>query len=271
MTLPGLEFEHIDFNQADPYLAKVQVRQAIAHGVNRQSIIARTVGQISKGITPLGQPHAGAVPEGLPGHELRLRPGPVGPLLKKLGFKKGSDGYFQPNYGPQKGKDLTFTIQSTVGQHHPLADRGPVPGPDEGDRHQDQHSELRRQHLREQPAERGRTRSPSSPGSPRRLSRGTSPSTARTPNANSCGFNWTHSANAQVDALMSQGSAAAEHVRGDQRLQQGRRHSVAEHGHAAAVPGAAVLRLVEQPEGRAAEHRRSVGVTWNAEDWSISS
>ena len=35
--------------------------------------------------------------------------------MKEAGFKKGSDGYFQPNYGPQKGKDLTFTIQSTSG------------------------------------------------------------------------------------------------------------------------------------------------------------
>ena len=54
VTVPGLEFEHFDFNQADPYLAKLPVREAIAHGVNRHSIIARTVGQISKGITPLG-------------------------------------------------------------------------------------------------------------------------------------------------------------------------------------------------------------------------
>ena len=54
VTLPGLEFEHFDFNQADPYLAKLQVREAIAHGVDRQSIITRTVGEISKGITPLG-------------------------------------------------------------------------------------------------------------------------------------------------------------------------------------------------------------------------
>ena len=35
-TLAGLEFEHFDFNQADPYLAKLQVREAIAHGVDRQ-------------------------------------------------------------------------------------------------------------------------------------------------------------------------------------------------------------------------------------------
>ena len=36
-------------------------------------------------------------------------------LLKEHGFTKGSDGYYHPNYGPQKGQDLTFTIQSTSG------------------------------------------------------------------------------------------------------------------------------------------------------------
>ena len=35
--------------------------------------------------------------------------------MKEQGFTKGSDGYFHPNYGPQKGQDLTFTIQSTSG------------------------------------------------------------------------------------------------------------------------------------------------------------
>ncbi len=54
VTQAGLQFEHFDFNQADPYLAKLQVREAIAHGVDRQSIITRTVGEIKKGITPLG-------------------------------------------------------------------------------------------------------------------------------------------------------------------------------------------------------------------------
>ena len=88
VTLPGLQFEHIDFNQSDPYLAKIQVREAIAHGVNRQSIIARTVGQIDKGITPARQPHAGADPEGLQGHELRLRSRPVRRLLKKLASRR---------------------------------------------------------------------------------------------------------------------------------------------------------------------------------------
>ncbi len=74
VTLPGLEFEHFDFNQADPYLAKLQVREAIAHGADRQSIITRTVGEIAKGIKPAGEPHARVDPEGLQGHQLRLQP-----------------------------------------------------------------------------------------------------------------------------------------------------------------------------------------------------
>ena len=52
VTLPGLEFEHFDFNQADPYLAKLQVREAIAYGTNRPSIISRTVGRDLHGASP---------------------------------------------------------------------------------------------------------------------------------------------------------------------------------------------------------------------------
>jgi peptide/nickel transport system substrate-binding protein len=115
VTLPGLEFEHIDFNQADPYLAKVQVRQAIAHGVNRPSIIARTVGQISKGTEPLGSRMLVPSQKGYQGTSFAYDPSQSVQLLKKLGFKRAADGYFQPNSGPQKGRDLTFTIQSTAG------------------------------------------------------------------------------------------------------------------------------------------------------------
>ncbi len=115
VTLPGLEFEHFDFNQADPYLAKLQVREAMAHGVNRRSIIARTVGQISKGITPLGSRMLVPSQKGYDATGYAYNPGLSRSLLQKLGFKKGSDGYFQPDYGPQKGKDLTFTISATSG------------------------------------------------------------------------------------------------------------------------------------------------------------
>ena len=44
-----------------------------------------------------------------------VNPSKAESLLSGLGFKKASDGYFQPNYGPQSGQDLTFTIQSTSG------------------------------------------------------------------------------------------------------------------------------------------------------------
>ena len=118
VTVPGLEFEHLDFNQADPYLAKLPVRQAIAYGTNRQEIISHTVGEISPGIKPLGNrmfvaTQSQYVDNG--GQYTNTNDSKAQSLLKGLGFTKASDGYFQPNYGPQKGQDLTFTIQSTTG------------------------------------------------------------------------------------------------------------------------------------------------------------
>jgi peptide/nickel transport system substrate-binding protein len=113
--LPGLEFEHFDFNQADPYLAKLQVREAIAHGVNRQALIQHTVGEISKGITPLGSRMYVTTQPQYKATKFAYNPTLSANLFKELGFKKGSDGYWQPNYGPLQGKDLTLTIQSTTG------------------------------------------------------------------------------------------------------------------------------------------------------------
>jgi len=118
VTAPGLEFEHFDFNEADPYLAKLQVRQAIAYGTNRQEIISHTVGEITSGIQPLGnRMFVNSQPQYVNNGAAyaSVNPGKAESLLKGLGFTKASDGYFQPNYGPQKGQDLTFTIQSTSG------------------------------------------------------------------------------------------------------------------------------------------------------------
>ena len=53
--------------------------------------------------------------KGYKGTSFAFDPGQSVALLKKLGIQEGSDGYVQPNFGPQKGKDLTFTIQSTSG------------------------------------------------------------------------------------------------------------------------------------------------------------
>ena len=118
VTTPGLEFEHLDFNEADPYLAKQQVRHAIAYGTNRQQIVSQTVGGIAPGTKPLGdRMFATTQPQYVNDGAAyaSVNPGLAESLLKDAGFTKGSDGYFHPNYGPLMGQDLTFTIQSTSG------------------------------------------------------------------------------------------------------------------------------------------------------------
>jgi peptide/nickel transport system substrate-binding protein len=117
-TIGGLEFEHFDFNQANPYLAKLAIRQAIAYGTNRKQIISHTVGEVSPDIKPLGNrmfvnSQAAYVDNGAAYDS--VNPTKAKDLLKGLGFKMGSDGYFQPNYGPEKGQDFTLQIQSTTG------------------------------------------------------------------------------------------------------------------------------------------------------------
>jgi peptide/nickel transport system substrate-binding protein len=117
-VVPGLEFEHLDFNEANAYLAKTQVRQAIAYGTNRKQIIARTVGEINPAIVPLGnRMFVNNQPEYVDNGSAydTVNPTKAKSLLSGLGFKMGSDGYYQPNYGPLKGKDLAFTITTTTG------------------------------------------------------------------------------------------------------------------------------------------------------------
>ena len=117
-TIPGLEFEHFDFNEANPYLAKLAVRQAIAYGTNRQEIIQRTVGEFSTGISPLGnrmlmpnQP--GYVNNG--GAYATVNTSKAENLLTSVFGAKGSDGYYHPTFGPDAGGDLTLQISSTTG------------------------------------------------------------------------------------------------------------------------------------------------------------
>jgi len=116
-TVPGLEFEHFDFNQVNPYLAKVQIRQAVAYGTDRKQIIADTVGSIAPATQPLGnrmlmpnQP--GYVNNGTA--YTNVNDAKARSLLAGLGFKL-VNGYYQPNYGPETGQPLTLTISSTTG------------------------------------------------------------------------------------------------------------------------------------------------------------
>jgi peptide/nickel transport system substrate-binding protein len=118
-VLPGLEFQHIDFNQANPYLAKQSIRQAIAYGTDRQQMVDRIVAPLGvKNPQPLQnriwmptQPQFQDTSNGLGD----FNPTKAKQLLQSAGMKMGSDGYFQPTFGPEQGKDFTLSISTTSG------------------------------------------------------------------------------------------------------------------------------------------------------------
>ncbi|HVC26319.1 MAG TPA: ABC transporter family substrate-binding protein, partial [Acidimicrobiales bacterium] len=117
-VIPGLEFEHFDFNEANPYLSHLDVRQAIAYGTNRKQIIADVVGAIAPSTVPLGnrmlmpnQP--GYVNNGAAYDTVNVAKAKS--LLASSGFTMGSDGYFHPSFGPEAGQDFTLSIETTSG------------------------------------------------------------------------------------------------------------------------------------------------------------
>ena len=116
-STPGLQFEHFDFNQSNPYLRQLKVRQAIAYGTDRKQLITDTVGQISSNIKPLGNHmYMNNQPQYVDNGKAydNVNPAKAITLLKSLHFKRAKDGYFQPTYGPLKNRDLAFTINSTT-------------------------------------------------------------------------------------------------------------------------------------------------------------
>ena len=117
-TVPGLQFQHMDFNQANPYLAVANVRHAIAYGTNRAQMVQRIVAPIAPSIKPLQnriwmptQPQY----QNTSGGYGTFDPGKAKTLLQQSNMTMGSDGYFHPNFGPEKGKDLTISISTTSG------------------------------------------------------------------------------------------------------------------------------------------------------------
>jgi len=115
---PGLEFQHMDFNESNPYLANVNVRQAIAYGTNRQQMITRIISPLDPSIKPLEnrlwmptQPAYQDTSGGLGAYD----PAKAKALLTAAGMTMGSDGYFHPSTGPEKGQDLSLSISSTTG------------------------------------------------------------------------------------------------------------------------------------------------------------
>ena len=267
-TLPGLEFEHFDFNQADPYLAKLQVREAIAHGVNRQQLIQRTVGEISKGIAPLGSRMYMPTQSAFKGTKYAYNPSMSASLFKELGFKKGSDGYFQPNYGPQQGKDLTFTIQSTSGNSIRA-----------------QTEELFQSQMKSIGVKINIQNYDANTFFGTNLPNGTYQigefAWVATPfvssnqsiycsytDATACGQNWTHSSEANVDSLMKSGASAPS------TSQEATDFNKAD---SALWQQMVTLPLYQKPQFFAwtnnlkgvVPNTSSVGITWNAEDWHL--
>ena len=269
-TLPGLEYEHFDFNQADPYLAKLQVREAIAHGVDRQSIITRTVGEIEKGITPLGSRMLVSTQKGYQGTNYAFSTSQAKNLMKEAGFKMASDGYFQPDYGPQNGKDLTFTIQSTSGNSV-----------------RSQTEELFQAQMKAigikiniQNYDANTFFGTNLPNGTFQIAEfawvttpfvsGNQPIFCSYTNTTNCASNYNHAANAHVDQLMAAGSSAPSQSQ-----------EISDYNKADAIlwQNMVTLPLYQKPQFWAwsnnlkgvVPNTSSVGVTWNAEDWSLSS
>jgi len=116
--IPGLQFQHFDFNQGNPYLGKLAVRQAIAAGTNRADMVNRIIGPITSSVKPLNNriymPNQPQYTD-TSGGAAAFDPAKAKQLLQSAGMTMGSDGYFHPSSGPQAGKDLTFTLSTTSG------------------------------------------------------------------------------------------------------------------------------------------------------------
>jgi peptide/nickel transport system substrate-binding protein len=117
-VIPGLEFQHIDFNEANPYLALAGVRHAIAYGTNRTEMVQRIVTPLTPAIQPLeNRIYTPIQPQyqNTSGGYGNFDPTQAKSLLRAAGMTLGADGYFHPNFGPEKGKDLSFGISTTSG------------------------------------------------------------------------------------------------------------------------------------------------------------
>jgi peptide/nickel transport system substrate-binding protein len=115
---PSLGFEHIDFNEDNPYLSLSQVRHAIAYGTNRLEMLRDIVTPMSSAIGLLdnrlimpNEPGYLDTSEGYGDFDTNE----AEDLLKEAGMTMGSDGYFHPSFGPEKGQDFTLTISTTSG------------------------------------------------------------------------------------------------------------------------------------------------------------
>jgi glutathione transport system substrate-binding protein len=115
---PSLEFQHFDFNQANPYLAQASIRHAIAYGTNRQQMVSRIVAPLTTKIKPLQNrlimPTETGYADTSHGYGA-FDPAKAKQLLQQAGMTMGPDGYFHPKSGPEKGQDFTLNVSTTSG------------------------------------------------------------------------------------------------------------------------------------------------------------
>jgi len=105
---PGLIWEHIDFNFANPILADVRVRRALAHAINREQI-SRLFG----GKQPISHTY---LPPKHPGHTDAVAKYPYDPprargLLQEAGWTPGPGGILRD----LAGRRLSLEINTTTG------------------------------------------------------------------------------------------------------------------------------------------------------------
>jgi len=112
--IPGYQFEHLDFNQANTDLKNVKVRQAIGYAVSRTALIAATVGSIyTTGVLDSHIFMSNQVGYKANGKAFDIGGSTAGQkkakdLLTAAGYKFGTDGYFHK--GSTTGTKLTFNL-----------------------------------------------------------------------------------------------------------------------------------------------------------------
>lgn len=269
--LPGLEFQHMDFNQANPYLAKLDVRLAIAAGTNRNEMVQRILGPITTSVKPLD--NRIYMPTQSQHQDTSAGLGDFNPtkakqLLQSAGMTMGSDGYMHPNFGPQAGKDLTLSISTTSGE--------PVRAEIEQLFQADMKAIGIKINIQNySPSTLFGTVGPKSEydiiefawvSTP--FASSNQPIYCSYTNANVCGENWNHYANPQVDALFTQALTTLDPAKAATLYNQ---------VDALLWKDMVTLPLFQQPQlytwntkwANVEPNTTSTGLTWNADLWGL--
>jgi peptide/nickel transport system substrate-binding protein len=270
---PGLEYQHLDFNESNPYLALDDVREAIINGTNRQEMVNRLVNPLGVNETPLEnrlwmptQPEYQNTSATYGAYD----PAAAKALLAKAGsgMTMGSDGYYQPSFGPDKGKDLTLSISTTTGDET----RAEIEQLFQADM---KAIGLKIQIQNYPAATLFGTTLPKGEFDISEFAWVLSPFASANQsiycsytNAELCGNNWDHYANPQVDSLFNQATSGTN-ATADAALYN--------QIDALLWKDAVTLPLFEQPQlfgwsskyGNIIPNTSSVGVPWNGNAWGV--